>query len=97
MRQTITLSTILVLFMLTGCAGFTPPTITPTTINDLINFSQIYITDPATNDQIDEWQLLYANNIEYLIDLYNDVCDMLNNKDLAFVPPGAPQPVKLVN
>lgn len=97
MRQTITLSTILVLFLLTGCAGFTPPTLSEANIKWMIDSAQIYITDPELNNQIDAWQLLYANNIEYLVDLYNDICEMIDTGDSAFVPPGAPHPVKLVN
>ncbi len=80
-----------------GCAGFTPPTLNEANINYLIDSAQIYITDPELNAQIDAWQLLYANNIEYLVDLFNDICEMINTGDSAFVPPGAPHPVKLVD
>jgi len=91
-----TLAGIVVILSVIGCAGFTPPAITEANINYMIDSAQIYITDPALNAQIDDWQELYADNIEYLIDLFNDVVDMLDGED-AFVPPGAPCPVKLVD
>jgi hypothetical protein len=92
-----TLTVIVVALAVIGCTGFKPPALSADNINYLIDSAQIYITDPELNSQIDGWQLLYADNIEYLVDLFNDICEMINTGDSAFVPPGAPHPVKLVD